>query len=89
MQTNLAHRGKRRMQQDRPRQATPYNKFRGAGRFRGQRGRGGSQSTWGARPQQTEKRFGRTVEDYAQHGNTPQFNRGGRGKGNPSQGFQK
>ena len=89
MQTSLAYRGKRRQQQERMRQTTPYNKFRGFPRFRGGRGRGSTHTTWGAKPQPTERRFGRTTEDYGQHGNTPNFTRGGRGKQTQSQGFQK
>ena len=88
MQTSLAYRGKRRQQQDSFRQNTPYSRPRGGGRFRQNRGaRGGS--TWGMRTLPTEKRFGRTNEDYAQYGNPPPTFRGGRGRGGPSRGFQK
>ena len=83
--------GKRRYSQDRHTRGNnngPYNKFRGNGRFRGQRG-GRQSSSWGTRQQAPEKQFGRTSEDYAQYGNVPSLNRGGRGRGNPNRGFQK
>lgn len=84
MQTNLAHRGKRRAQTDQQnRGSNSYTRYRGNGRFRGNRGRG--TSNWGAKQQPPEKKFGRTSEDYAQHGNTPTHNRG-RGQGSSNRG---
>lgn len=84
------YRGKRRYQPDNQSRSGPYNKFRGnsQGRYRSQRG-GRHSSTWGSRPQSTEKHYGRTNDDYAQYGNVPGANRGSRGRGNPSRGFQK
>ena len=99
MNTFTVGRGRKRPYDYQGRDAYP-KRARGTPAFRGHRGNVHQQRTafnnnWNPRPAFQQQRFGRTNEDYAQHGHAHQANRGQRGRGasnqqgNPQKGFHK
>ena len=83
----LPYRGKCCLMIDGTRGRISY-RFKRAGRFHSYVGVSGS-TIWGQKQLSSEKKFGRSMEDYAQYGSTLTYPKGGRGRGTPAQGCMK